>query len=309
MKPLVVLLVVCGLLGLDVFAQRAAAGKASTAAKRTPQKSLIMAVLDDGKVVEPIAYLGTHGKLTHAIDGSSEQKVLTAFHNKYFAKGKTYSLIFGGQTSGTVKVDSSDPRGECVNFIAKVTTKTTRTPLKGNVMALATNATLTKPGSGIRRLPTPAERAEIEGLVRAEFVKNGIAESAVTNLRSHNLTALDVDSDANSELVGTYWVEPSPKDRGLLFFIAQRGDDGKYTFGHSEFRKVNESETMSEDITNVDSGVYHERLLDIFDVDGDGVSEVFSYVMSFEGAGFNVYKRNRTGWSNIFDGSNYHCGY
>jgi hypothetical protein len=280
------------------------------AQKRTAAlRSVIFAVLNDGKSVEPIGFVGPKGKITTAIDGASDRKVLSAFHKNYFAKGKAYPLIFGGKSGGTVTVVSSDPRGECVNYLGTVTTKTTRTPLKGNIMGLATNAKAVKPGSGVRRLPTPAERTEVEALVRAEFHKNGVQETATGNLRSHNLTALDVDSDANAELVGSYWVDLSPTDRGLLFFIAQRGTDGKYEFGHSEYRKVAQSETMSEDIKDVDSGVYHERLLDIFDVDGDGVAEVFSYIMSFESAGFNVYKRKTTGWALHFEGSNYHCGY
>ena len=277
--------------------------------KSAAARPVIFAVLNDGKSVEPIGYIGSKGAITTAIDGASERKVLNAFHKNYFAKGRAYPLIFGGKSAGTVTVVSSDPRGECVNYLGTVTTKTTRTPLKGNIMGLATNAKATQSGSGVRRLPTPAERAEVEALVRSEFQKNGVPETATGNLRSHNLTALDVDSDANAELVGSYWVDLTPTDRGLLFFIAQRGTDGKYGFGHSEYRKVAQSETMSEDIKDVDSGVYHERLLDIFDVDGDGVAEVFSYIMSFESAGFNVYKRKTTGWALHFEGANYHCGY
>jgi len=279
-------------------------------AKRSANaKTPIFAVLGDGTSIEPIGYVDGRGRITPAIDGASARRVLTAFHKTYFAKGKVYPLIFGGKPAGSVTLVSSDPSAECINFLGKVTTNTTRTPLKGNVMALATNAKIAKLGGGVRRLPTAAERAEVEGLVRATYVKNGVPESATANLRSHNLTALDVDSDANAELVGTYWIDLSPTDRGLLFFIAQRGADGKYTFGHSEYNKVTQSETMSEDIKDVDSGVYHERLLDIFDVDGDGVAEVFSYVMSFEGAAFNVYKRKSNGWALHFEGSNYHCGY
>ena len=282
---------------------------AQTAARRSTAKAPIFAVLGDGTSIEPIGYVDGRGRMTPAIDGGSERRVLNAFHKTYFAKGKTYPLIFGGASAGLVTVTSSDPSAECINFLGKVTTKTTKTPLKGNVMALATAIKLAKPGSGVRRLPTPAERSEVEALIRAEYAKNGVPESPTANLRSHNLTALDVDSDANAELVGTYWVDLSPTERGLLFFIAQRGTDGKYMFGHSEYGKVAQSETMSEDIKDVDSGVYHERLLDIFDVDGAGVSEIFTYVMSFESAGFNVYKRKTNGWGLHFETSNYHCGY
>ena len=283
--------------------------KAQTAARRSSAKAPIFAVLGDGTSIEPIGYIDGRGRMTPAIDGSSERRVLNAFHKTYFAKGKSYPLIFGGKAAGSVTVNSSDPSAECINFLGKVTTKTTRTPLKGNVMALASAAKLVKPGSGVRRLPTPAERTEVESLVRAEYSKNGVAAPQTDNLRSHNLTALDVDSDANAELVGTYWVDLSPTERGLFFFIAQRGADGKFTFGHSSYNKVSQSETMSEDIKDVDSGVYHERLLDIFDVDGDGVFEIFTYVMSFESAGFSVYKRKTNGWGLHFETSNYHCGY
>ena len=66
---------------------------------------------------------------------------------------------------------------------------------------------------------------------------------------------------------------------------------------------------MSGDIKNVDEGVYHELLLDAFDYDGDGTSNVFTYVQSFEGAGFNVYNKSGGKWIKAFEGSNYHCGY
>lgn len=298
------ILFLCSLLifGIGVVdAQRRAAA--------SPAKTVIFAVLNDGKAIEPIGYIGAKGAMTPAIDGASEAAVLSAFHRTYFAKGKMFPLVFGGKVSGNVTVTSSDPRGECVNYLGNVTTKTTRSPLKGNIMALATNAKIIKPGSGVRRLPTPAERAEIEALVRDRFVKDGISEEVAKALKYHNLTALDVNSDGQAEMVGTFWVEPSATDRQLLFFIAELGADKKYRLGYSESKKVAQAETMSEEIKDVDSGVYHERLLDIFDVDADGDSEIFSYVMSFEGAGFNVYKRKGDVWVNHFEGSNYHCGY
>jgi hypothetical protein len=299
MKQLLLIALVFGCVSVTRAQRRPAA----------PAKTVIFAVLNDGRAIEPIGYIGAKGVLTPAIDGASESAVLTAFHRTYFAKGKMFSLVFGGKVSGNVAVVSSEPRGECNSYLANVATKTTRTALKGNIMALATNAKIAKPGSGVRRLPTPAERAEIEALVRDAFEKDGISAEIAKNLKYHNLTALDVNSDGAAEMVGTFWVEPSATERQLLFFIAELGADKKYRFGYSESKNVKQEETMSEDIKDVDTGVYHERLLDIFDVDGDGDSEIFSYVMSFEGAGFNVYKRQGDGWVTHFEGSNYHCGY
>ena len=167
---------------------------------------------------------------------------------------------------------------------------------KGKCDGVATNAAASAKGSGIRRLPTAAERSEIEALVRAEFIAQKVKSDAAANLKYHNLTALDVDSDGKAELVGTYSVETAPKSRALLFFIADKNASDKYGIGFSDFRIIEEKDVISQDIKDLDSGVYHERLLDIFDTDNDGVAEVFTYVQSFEGAGFNVYRRGGGKW-------------
>ena len=66
---------------------------------------------------------------------------------------------------------------------------------------------------------------------------------------------------------------------------------------------------MSGNIKDVDDGIYHETLLDVYDIDGDGVAELFTHTQSFEGAGFAVYSRAGGKWTKVFDGANYHCAY
>jgi hypothetical protein len=94
-----------------------------------------------------------------------------------------------------------------------------------------------------------------------------------------------------------------------LFFIAEKSADEKYHLTFSAFRTVEEKDTMSEDISTVDSGVYHELLLDLLDYDGDGTSEIFTYSPSFEGAGFNSYRRENGKWMKAFEAANYRCAY
>ncbi len=274
----------------------------------TKPAPIIFAVLNDGKMVEPLAYV-EGGKLTQPVSGGEEPARLTAFNRNYYKAKTSYRLIFGGANAGTVAIMSSDPKAECSANMAVVSIVSPRAKLRGNVMALATNVIATKKGSGVRRLPSAAERAQIEALVRSEFGKHKVPSSVIKTLKSHNLTALDVDSDGVAELVGTYWVDTSAASRALLFFIADKAADGKYSFGFTDFRNIKLDDVMSSDIKDVDSGVYHERLLDVFDFDNDGVAEVFTYIQSFEGAGFNAYRREAGKWTMIFEGSNYHCGY
>ena len=273
-------------------------------APATP-KPIIFAVLSDGTTLEPIA-LVDKGKLVQTVDGGDEVKAITAFTRTYYKPGARYKLIFGSAVSGSVEVTKSDPRSECFKNMAVAKTRVDKTPLKGLVMGLATNVPLKSTAPAFRRRPTTAEREEVEKLVRAEFSKQGVTAET---LRYHNLTALDLDHDGKAELVGSYWAETEATKRALLFFIAGKGSDGKYAFGHDEYRMIEQGDTMSGDIKSVDDGVYHELLLDAFDYDGDGTSEVFTYTQSFEGAGFNVYQHDGSSWKRVFDGSNYHCAF
>jgi hypothetical protein len=240
------------------------------------------------------------------VNGSDDSSLIAIFNKTYYGTKATYRLIFGGANAGNAVVSSSDAGLECGPNLARVTVSSSRAKLKGKVMALATNVAARSKGSGVRRLPSWPERNEIDALIRAEFARNHVE---VKKLDYHNLTALDIDGDGKAELIGSFWAENEPKSRTLLFFIAQKGTGGKYEFGYSEFRTIKEDEVMSGEISDLDNGIYHELLLDVFDYDGDGVSEVFTYVQAFEGSGFNVYKRASGKWSKVFEGSNYHCGY
>lgn len=275
--------------------------------KAKPQ-TIVFAVLDDGKTLEPIGVIDK-GSLEATANGSDEPKIITSFTKMYYQPNTTYQLVFGAANAGTVTVKSSDPNADCSKNIAQITTQTTKAKLKGLVMGLATNGAIDKTASGLRRLPTAAERSEIETLVRAELTKQNVGAAALKNLKYQNLTALDVDNDKKAELVGSYWAETSATSRALLFFIAERSADGKYSFGYSDFKTVKADEVMSGEVKDTDGGIYHELLLDALAYDGDQTAEIFTTVQSFEGTGFNVYSRRDGKWTKAFEGSNYHCAF
>lgn len=291
-------LIVTSCFAVSVSAQRA---------KPTPQpvKPIIFAVLNDGKSLEPLAYVNK-GKLEAPVNGSDPGNIVAAFNKNYYKAGTAYRLIFGAADAGTVTAKTSNAKADCAPNMGTSTTKALKTQLKGFVMGLATNVPSKWTAASYRRKPTDAERTEVESLVRAEFTRQKLTPGT---LRYHNLTALDLDNDGKAELVGSYWVEIDRLTRGLLFFIASKGSNGKYAFGHKEYRSVDQANVMSGEIKSVDEGVYHELLLDAFDYNGDGVAEIFTYTQSFEGSGFAVYDRDGGKWTKVFDGSNYHCGY
>jgi hypothetical protein len=274
---------------------------------KTKPKPVVFAVINDGKMVEPIAFIDK-GELVQALDGAEDGMTAAVFARTYYKPKTVYRLVFGGADAGSVSIIKNDPKAECSSKMADVSYASQKAKLKGKVMSLATDAPV-KRNSGVRRLPTPAERAEIESLVRAEFVKQKVSSEAAKNLKYHNLTALDVDADGKAEMVGSFWVEPSATTRSLLFFIAEKNAAGKYEFGYSEFRSVTQDEVMSGEISDLDEGVLHELLLDALEYDGDTTAEIFTYAQSFEGANFAAYSRRGGKWVKAFEGYSYRCGY
>ena len=269
-----------------------------------PAKPIIFAVLDGGKTAEPIAYINK-GKLEETANGMSETNIITAFTKQYYKVGTKYSLVFGGTNSGTVTVKSSNPKSDCAKNMATTDTKTTKTPLGGFVMGLATNAAI-KNTTYFRRKPTAVEKSEIDALVKKEFAKSKLTGNT---LKYHNLTGIDIDGNGRAEFVGSYWIDVDSKTRNLLFFIAELGTGGKYSLVYADGRSIDQASTMSGDIKNVDEGIYHELFLDSFDYDGDGIGEIFTHQQSFEGAGFTAYKKTAGKWKRVFEVANYHCAF
>lgn len=283
--------------GVAAFGQR-------KAKPQTPPKSIIFAVLNDGETIEPIAY-ASGGKLSAPIAGGSESNLIAAFNKTYYKPKTAYQLFFGGFNAGTVVVTSSDPKAECSANMATVKVNSDKANLKGFIMGLATNLNPKAKSTFFRRRPTAEEKAEADELAKGIFIINDLTPK---ELKYHNLTAINVDNDDVAELVGSYWIVVDKVTRGLLFLIAEK-TDGKYTAAYSEFRTIDQENTMGGDILALDDGVYHEMLLDSLDYTGDGVAEIFTYTRSFEGVGFASYKRSGGKWVRDFEGSNYHCAY
>lgn len=270
-----------------------------------PPKQIIFAVVNDGTVLEPIAYI--NGKrLENPVGGDSDQGIINAFSKVYYKSGAAYRFVFGGTGAGSVTVKKSNAAGDCSKNTAQISVTSPKVIPKGFVMGLATNAVIKNKAAGVRRRPTTAERNEAEALVKKEYTKHKLT---ATVLKSQNLTAIDVNNDGKVELVGSYWIEVDKMTRDLLFFIADKGTNGKYSIGLANYSRVEQKDVMSQNIKDVDDGIYHEVLLESFDFDGDGVNEIFTFQPSFEGAGFTAYRRSGSKWNNIFENANYRCAY
>jgi hypothetical protein len=264
-----------------------------------PQNAYVvpLVIIENGQYKQPIA-------------GDSDASEITSFSNAYYSKGRKYRLLFGGGEAGSLTVNKSNKDEECSRTSADVGLRTTAR-LNRNVMALATNSASLGKAKNTRRSPTPAERAALMPLVRAAYQQKGVPASLLASLMTINLTALDLDNDGKSELIGSFVVK---KQKGgaaryaLFLFAEPQGDSYQTTV--LQYDRFTTKDMMSgSDLTAIENGVYLERLVDALDLDGDGASEVITVRDGLEGDGYQIYKKQDAKWNKVYEFSNYRCGF
>ena len=266
----------------------------------TPPQNAYMipvVILENGQYKEPIA-------------GDSDSDGVDSFAKNYYSKGSKYRVLFGGGEAGSLTVNKSNKDEECNRTSADVGLRTTAR-LNRNVMALATNSDSLGRAKNTRRSPTAAERAALMPLVRAAYKQKGVPAALLSNLMTVNLTALDLDDDGKSELIGSFIVKKQKGGaaRYVLFLFAEP-QGNSYQTTVLQYERFTMKDIMSgADLTAIDNGVYLERLVDVLDLDGDGPSEVITVRDGLEGDGYQIYKKQGAKWNKVYEFANYRCAF
>jgi hypothetical protein len=205
------------------------------------------------------------------------------FASEYFSPGKTYRVTFGGGEVGSATVKDSSVG--CNNIHGRATVEHGgKIPV--HLSGLATNSASIGKRPSTRRAPTPTERAAVMKLVDQTYRTRRTPAAWLRNLQTTNLTATDLDGDGKFELIGSFVIETSAKQRRDLLLIAEPlGEGFKPAFVNFQSYKL-----IPE---GFDSAI---DFIDQLDVDGDGVGEVFTMQHGFDAYGFNIYKKVRGRW-------------
>lgn len=250
------------------------------------------------------------GQFKQPIAGDSDADEITRFSDAYYSKGKKYRVLFGGGEAGSLTITKSNKGEECIGTSANVALRSTAR-LNRNVMALATDSTSLGGAKSTRRPPTAAERATLMPLVRAAFKEKGTPAALLPSMTTVNLTALDLDGDGKAEIVGSFVAKKGGRAaaRYALFLFAEP-QGASYRTTVLQYDKFTDADIMSgADLTAIENGVYIERLVDAIDLDGDGALEVVTQRAGLEGDSYHIYKKQSGAWKQIYEFSNYRCGF
>lgn len=219
-------------------------------------------------------------KAPYAEQSEAAQKRFAA---EYFSPGKKYRVTFGGGEVGTATVKDSSVG--CNNIHARATVDHGG-KIPSHLSGLATNSATIGKQPNARRAPTPDERAAVMKLVDQIYRARRTPPAWQRNLKTTNLTATDLNGDGKFELIGSFVVETTAKQRRDLLLIAEPLSEGlKSAFVNFQAYKMQPE--------GFDSAI---DFVDHLDVDGDGVGEVFTTQHGFDAYGYNIFKKVGGRW-------------
>jgi hypothetical protein len=259
--------------------------------QKTPQKQSIAGTVvfavnnyPHGATLDPIVIFNKGQYIDPLPD---DEAFLLEVASKYMRAGQTHRVIFGGAEAGTITVGDRHEFGLTHGATLRSSIK-----LGGEVMALATASETLGSKQNTRRTPTPDERAAMMKLMTEAYRFRKAGPSAIAKVQINNITAIDVDSDGQAELIGSFMISDKNYNSWALFLMAEM-KNGQYRPSLTWYHKGDEG-----------TGEVR-RLLDILDLDGDGVAEVFTMNGYYESSDFTIYKKVKGVWRSVYQGGGF----
>ena len=276
-------------LTLNLLPMLGSPGAVETNTPRSTQRAggetVIFSLMKDtvaGFYIEPIVII-SGSKYTEPPAGG-DASVMKKFTDTYFRVGRQYRVIFGGGDAGSVTVQKYI-EDMCGNLLAEVGVQTTAR-LGGQVQALVVSADKIGSGASSRRAPAEAERASALEIARVVYGQRRVGAALVKKIKTVNLTAVDIERDGKFELIGTFQIDGTNEAKHNLFIIFEPTAAGKYKAAWNWYA----------------NGYEDTKLVDVVDLDGDGMEEVIAEGFEIENNLYVIYKRQSGTWRQVYKG-------
>lgn len=286
--------------------------RAGAAPSKTSSKAgatlFVVAQQGSGSHIEPLVGI-IEGRYLEPPAAESEQ--FAAFASRYYRTGQKYRLLFGGGEAGAVTVKArSGKDSDCGRALADVDLPA-GARINGLVMGLATNSETLGRRVTARRFPSPAERAAVNELAGRVFRQKGVAATAVQDMKTINMTATDLDGDGKWEIIASFVVRTRARSEAVhhLFLIAIADGDAFDVDLMRYARTTRGDLPQGASLDDIQEALLSEVLVDHVDLDGDRSNEVVTMTMSFEGATYKIYHKQKNRWANIYEYYSYRCAY
>lgn len=237
-------------------------------------------------LIEPFAFI-EDGKLVQL----PENLIQDQFANVYYLKNHQYELFAGGSSSGSVEVLQPAFDVQCESYAGIASVKPPN-QVTGMRMALASNVKFHDIGY-VRREPSVVEKQSIKDLANRIYADNKIPKELYEHATKTNITVIEGKSD--SMIIGSFVADQQIKQGGYdnvnthaVFLIAEKNKSGVFEVKYSWFH------------SGIEADVEMQDLVDVLDIDGDGMPEIITQFGYYEAVEYHVYKKKDGRWEDIY---------
>ena len=220
----------------------------------------------------------------------------------YFRVGRQFTVVSGGRQAGTATIRAEQVHGVAAGYCFEMEAHV-RLALERPITLGNRQEALALPIEAFRETPRSLQRwalgrafAPPTAWIGSALVRIGVPQDVVPKLRVSGHT-VDLEGSGNEKLV----VEAHTADDERaaadtwhdVFVVMDRFGDGVLFGVHKQVSSERESEFCTTEF------------LDVLDLDGDGIVEIFVRFNCYEGIAYGVYQRTRDGWKRVYEGAYY----
>jgi hypothetical protein len=251
---------------------------------------------DGHHTVEPLAIL--EDRRVVALPEFNDEGTLLDFIERVYPLHKGLAVIQGGRPLGTATVAGDVDTSGCAYFstIAEVTPGSPA--VAGVETALAINSGKIAALNFKQRPPTDTELANLQNAARATYLSHKTGKALIDKMKPFHLTAYDSADNKEHFIAGSFIAEdPNPdsvvEPATLFLVLAQRGSESKITY--QRFHEGGEANYEMQ------------YLVDLFDIDGDGVPELVTRTDYYESSDIAIYQQHGEKWDEFLRGAPSGC--
>lgn len=228
-----------------------------------------------------------------AIDESASS---ARFYERWLNPGHGYTMLRGGQATGTVTIAENDAQG-CMALAATTRAAVSEAGFYGS--AIATSAPIGRSAAVVDE-PSSAHLAMMTVLLRREVESTGQSWRPDAEVKGLVVSL----PGGGAALVGSATIRDSGAEAdqragAAAFIIAERQTDRSIRPMVTWKNPRGDEESEDEQ--------FERRFVDAADLDGDGTPEIVARTAMTESFLYTIYKRGAGGWTEVYRGGGGGC--
>jgi hypothetical protein len=250
--------------------------------------------------VQPLFILrdGTPSPLPFENREGDIEKTLGPFTSKEYPVGRILRVFEGGRLLRGIAVDSGLDEMAFLDanpILSGVAVRDAGVVLHGSEYALAINTPFPSTMDFRRRTPNAEEQGQIMSAARRIYAQDGLPAAVIADMKIERAEAY-ISADRGSSLVfaslttATSTQKPDAHERAL-FLILKKSAGESFNVAYQNVTPAEGTERKAEEI------------VDLFDIDKDGVPEAITRVHYWEKWEYNIRRENGGAWNIIYTGA------